>query len=290
MKDRMFTSFTGFASSGPRWWSVLAVGLSGGLGMALVSPAQAALFDMPNGGTSWIEASSNACDLGTPALGADCFGAAQFMPTREYSLEPPSSFIAGGEVSPDRVSLQNTGGLGGFAFGATGGLFTVQGEGTSPVAVTATLHVTGDITKTALLTLGAASWKIGSWAFGEVASELNQRVAPVVSDAVSCTFNSCAGAAFDRELVFEFMATPGQAFNLGYQLTTSTLSVTSQGTVTVSALATFSMSAGEGYFITGSNGYDSRVAAVPEPEAWALLMAGLGVVAWLQRGRRGRAA
>jgi hypothetical protein len=285
MKFQVFQPSMKFDLRASAWWSTLACSLL----VAGVTPAQAALFDMPNGGTSWIQASSNACDLGTPALGADCFGAANVMPLREYSLEPPSSFIAGGEVNPDEVSLQNIGGLGGFAFGATGGLFTVQGEGTTPVAVKATLHVTGSITKTSSLTFGGASWKIGTWVFGDVPSELNQRVAPVVSDGVSCTFNTCAGATFDRDLVFEFMATPGQAFNLGYQLTTSTLSGNPNHTVTVSALATFSMSAGEGDFVTGSNGYDSRVAVVPEPEAWALLMAGLGVLAWRQRGRHGRA-
>jgi len=82
---------------------------------------------MPNGGTSWIEVASNSCDRGTPALGTDCFGAANLLPTSEYSLEPPSSIVASGRVIPGQIQLSNTGfdiGGGGFVWGATGGLFT----------------------------------------------------------------------------------------------------------------------------------------------------------------------
>jgi len=249
------------------------------IGLVLTLPTQAAALEMPPGGTSWIEASSTQCDLGTPALGADCFGSERLIPTAEYSLKPPMSFIAGGEVNPDLVSLLNTGkGGGGFAWGATGGQFTVHGSGVVPVPVTATLKVTGSIEKNSnQFALGSASWKIGSWVFGDVSSDLNQRVGGSVVDSVLSRY-SAAGSKFDRVLTFAFMATPGQEFNLGYQLTTSTQAVSSSAVVTVLALGSFSVQVGEGYFVTGSNGYDSRVSAVPEPETYAMFLAGLGLL------------
>lgn len=253
--------------------------------------AHAAFFDMPVGGTSWIEVSSNSCDLGTPALGGDCFGDSSFLPNREYALELGGSIFAGGEVRPGRVDLQNTGGSGGFAWGATGGLFTVNGTGVAPVPVVATLHVVGQIDKTNLLTLGNASWKIGNWAFDSVSSDLNFRVNPLVSDGFGSSFN-VSGGGFNRTLQLQFSAIPGQTFNLGYQLTTSTLSPNQNNSVTVSAQAVFSLDAGPGFFVTGSNGYDSRVAAIPEPGTWVMLLSGLGLIGWHLRTRRpdGRAS
>jgi hypothetical protein len=268
-------------------WATAAAALTAALTCG--GNAHAAFFDMPVGGTSWIEVSSNACDLGTPALGGDCFGDSSFLPNREYALEPGGSIVAGGEVRPGRVDLQNTGGSGGFAWGSTGGLFTVNGAGVAPVPVMATLHVVGQIDKTNPLTFGGASWKIGNWAFDSVSSDLNFRVAPGVSDGFSSSFN-VSGGGFNRTLQLQLSAIPGQAFNLGYQLTTSTLSATTAGTVTVSAQALFGLDAGPGFFVTGSNGYDSRVAAVPEPGTWAMLLSGLGLIGWRRLARPGTTA
>jgi hypothetical protein len=257
------------------------------IGLVLTLPAQADELEMPPGGTSWIEASSTHCDVRTPALGADCFGSGKLMPTAEYSLRPPRSFIAGGQVNPDHVSLLNTGkDGGGFAWGATGGQFMVHGSGVVPVPVTATLKVTGSIEKNNnQLTQGSAGWKIGSWVFGDVTSDLNQRVVGSVGDGVFSRFNE-AGSEFDRVLTFAFKATPGQEFNLGYQLTTSTRASGESAVVTVSALGSFSVQVGEGYFVTGGNGYDSRVSAVPEPETYAMFLAGLGLLGGIARRRK----
>ncbi|MDP3083355.1 MAG: PEPxxWA-CTERM sorting domain-containing protein [Rubrivivax sp.] len=268
---------------------VLSTALFGSwLAATALQPAAAATFDMPAGGTSWIEVSANACDLGTPALGGDCFGASRLLPTREYSLEPPASIVAGGEVFSDRIRLSNTAGQnsgGGFAWGATGGLFTLHGSGAAPVTVTATLKLDGQISKTQVLRFGSLSASIGTWSFGEVASDLNQRVNPIVSNSFSCTFNTCAGRAIDELLTMTLSVLPGQTFNLGFQLTTSTLSLgPTLSAVTASGQAVFSLDAGAGYHFTGSNGYDSR-SPVPEPGSWALMLVGLGLLGRVSRHR-----
>jgi hypothetical protein len=255
------------------------------------STAHATVFSMPTGGTSWIEVSSNACDLGTPANGADCFGAERTLPEAEYSREAPSSLRASGQVLPDRITLSNVGsqgGGGGFVWGATGGLFTLHGGGNAPVTVTATVAVEGTLSRGHTTTFTGASWKIGTWAFGDVASDLNFRVGPVVQDSFNCSFNQCAAGsvAFTDLLSFSVAVLPGQSFNLGYQLTTSTQSLSaSLGPASVLLSGRLSISAGDGFFIVGDNGYDSRVAAVPEPETYALMLAGLAVVGWGSRRR-----
>lgn len=235
---------------------------------------QAAKIDMPDGGTSWIEVSSNACDLGNINNGADCFGAGQLLPPGQYLLEPPGQLLASGSVAPDRIALnQSASGLGSgsFVWGATGGTFTLHGTGSQPVTVTATMTVDATIGKAAL-TSATVSYEIGTWQFGAVASELNQRVGGIASDGASCSFN-CPGLQLHDVLTLQMSVVPGQSFNLGFQLTTSSV-VSDPAGLSIAGIADLALSAGPGFFITGSNGYDSRVSNVPEPGTWALMLAG----------------
>lgn len=257
------------------------------VGLVGAERASAAIFSMPDGGTSWIEVSSNACDLGNVNNGGDCFGTSSELPLGQYLLEPPGQLNASGSVAPERIVLnQSASGLGSgsFLWGATGGLFTLHGTGTQPVAVTATMTVNAMINKAAL-TFGSVSYRIGTWQFGAVASDLNQRVTPSVSDGASCSFSTCLGLQLDDVLTRQLNVLPGQSFNLGFQLLTSSV-VSDPAGLSIAATADLALSAGPDFFITGTNGYDSRVSSVPEPGAWALLMAGLLVVSLRARSAR----
>jgi hypothetical protein len=257
-------------------------------GLLWSAPAtRAAQFTMPDGGTSWIEVSSNACDLGNVNNGGDCFGASQLLPPAQHLLEPPGQLLASGSVAPDRIVLnQSASGLGSgsFVWGATGGLFTLHGTGSQPVTVTATMTVDATVSKAAL-TSGTVSYEIGTWQFGAVASELNQRVGGIATDGASCSFN-CPGLQLHDVLTLQMSVVPGQTFNLGFQLTTSSV-VSDPAGLSIAGVADLALSVGPGFFITGSNGYDSRVSNVPEPGTWALMLAGLATI--VRRGTARRA-
>jgi len=252
--------------------------------------AHAAWFNMPAGGTSWIEVSSSSC--GSVAVGQDCFGTERVLPDREYSEKPTASLRASGQLLADRITLRNVGtdgggGGGGFVWGAAGGLFTLHGEGSAPVTVTARLAVDGLLSRSHTTTFSGATWKIGLWNFGDVSSDLNLRVVPDVTDGFSCAPGGCAAGSvsFARLLGRSFAVLPGESFNLGYQISTSTSTYAATRMASSEVTAVFSLDAGDGFFFTGPNGYDSRVSAVPGPGAAAILLAGMALLGVRARRR-----
>jgi hypothetical protein len=241
------------------------------------------------GGTSWIGVGSSSC--GSVADGQDCFGTERVLPDREYSEKRTASLRASGQLLADRITLSNVGtdggGGGGFVWGAAGGLFTLHGEGSAPVTVTARLAVEGVLSRSHTITFSGATWKIGLWNFGDVSSPFNERVVPDVMDGFSCAPGRCAAGSvsFAGLLGRSFAVLPGESFNLGYQVSTSTSTFSATMTASSEVTAVFSLNAGDGFFFTGPNGYDSRVSAVPEPGAAAMLLAGMALMGVRARRR-----
>jgi hypothetical protein len=262
------------------------------------SNAVALQIDMPNGGTSWIEVSSNGCDGGVSGAPGDCAAGAQTLPLANYILPPnstvsnPGVINAQGTVLANKISLSVavSGSTDGSAFlwGATGGNFTLHGSGATPLSVTAIMDISGALTPTGALTSSTASWRISSWNFGAVASELNQRVNSVGSldsGGVSCFFNAACTAGitpFMDQVSHSLMVLPEGSFNLGFftVITGRGLGIGTTGAANIVGDISFLVS--DGFYITGDNGFDSRATSItiPEPAAAGLFilgLAGLGV-------------
>ncbi len=256
-----------------------------------VSIAHAAnTFHMPAGGTSWVELSSNSCT-------GDCIGSPLSIGPGSFGLPGYGNISAEGSVTPYSTALsqQVTGNTGGFAslWGATGGTFTLHGSGASPVAVTAQMSVTGSLTRADNRQYGKVNIRMGDWSYASSLdfsgySDLNFRVGNEHGSSVGgFSFGQGVAGTSDmhQQLDYVMALLPGSSFNLGFRTETSLLDSTSNGT-SFAVTSRYGFALPQGYYITGDNGFDSRtLAAVPEPETYAMLLAGLGLMGAVARRR-----
>ncbi len=269
----------------PRWFGLAGLNVPARVlvfSLLVASPVVADTIDMPIGGTSWINLSANGCNNGIPGDISDCAGATTNLPLAEYFPSAGGSIQAQGSVTPYQISLSETdsGYTGGSAFlaGFTGGTFTLHGAGASFETVTAAMSISGSLDRTNSLTSTTANWRIGSWNYGAVASELNFRVVPIVSDGTNCFFNACApgSVTFSDTLTHSVSVLTGSTFNMGFQAGVTAFGLSAGSLASASIIADISFIMPEGYYITGDNGYDSRGSApVPEPTLFSLLLVGL---------------
>ena len=76
-------------------------------------------------------------------------------------------------------------------------------------------------------------------------------------------------------------------FGKTYQLNTSfTANASNGGTADFSDTVHLSFNVGKGVALTSASGYQYNVAAVPEPEAFAMMLSGLGMIGFVARRRR----
>jgi hypothetical protein len=243
-------------------------------------------FNMPAGSTSWVELGANSCD-------GDCVGdvhgysGAYVVPKPGWNFAP---ITATSSVTPDTLLMShaasNTGGFTG-QLAATGGLFTLHGSpSAAPLDVTARLVGQGEFRQGHTTTFVSATLRIGLWNDQPTLSDSNFRVSPTLGNATTrCNYNECAAGSKPWALQADYtlQALPGEAFNLGF-ISYLSLAPTALGSVGGDLAAHIEFDLPAGYYLTGTNGYDSRVLAVPEPSSLALLLAGLLLV--LRRFRR----
>ena len=96
-------------------------------------------------------------------------------------------------------------------------------------------------------------------------------------------------AALSASSHYTRMVNPGEVFDIGYELST----LFAKGSVDASHTALISFDLPDGVFLTAASGAtfgDLPSAAVPEPAAWALMIAGFGLAGATLRRRRALAA
>ena len=248
-------------------------------------------FHMPAGGTSWVELSSNSCT-------GDCTGSPLSMGPGSFGLPGYGRISAEGSVTAYStvLSQQVNGNTGGstFLWGATGGTFTLHGSGASPVTVTAQMDVTGSLTRADNRQLALVNIRMGDWSYAGSLdfasySDLNFRVGRqhgASSGGFSIRQGSAGTFDFHQELDYSMALLPGSSFNLGFRTETNLMDTTINGT-SIAATSRYGFALPQGYYITGDNGFDSRtLAAVPEPETYAMLLVGLGLMGAVARKRQ----
>lgn len=242
-------------------------------------------FDMPAGATSWVELGANSCD-------GDCVGdehgysGAYVVPKQGWNFAP---ITATASITPGTMLMShaasNTGGFTG-QLAATGGLFTLHGDpSATPLDVTARLVGQGEFRQGHTTTYVSATLQIGRWNDQPTISDANSRVSPVLDTATTrCNYNACAAGSKPWALQADYtlQVLPGSAFNLGF-ISFLSLAPTVLGSVGGDLQAHIEFDLPAGYYLTGTNGYDSRVSSVPEPASGALLLAGMAGLALLMR-------
>lgn len=277
---------------------VLKTSLSMGLLSAAIlhsSPTHAVnTFHMPQGGTSWVEVSSNLC-------GGDCFGSSNSIGPGTFGATTNKPISASGTVNSYRTTLSQqivgpaiSAGGASFLWGATGGTFTLHGDSASPVSVTANMDASASVSLGHTLEFAQVQIQIGEWSYSRsdsfpAASDINFRVAPIFASAnAGFSFNQAAAGtySFDRQISRTFNLAAGSTFNLGFR-TSATIQKGTNAEVGATITSNYGFELPVGYYITGDNGFDSRtLQPVPEPETYAMLLVGLGLMGAVVRRRK----